>query len=236
MPHRGSCASTCSDLLILGISRPQIVASVTVRFSGRSSQRPQSRLARRLSGSAWRPPRDWTVRHRRSGRWPLTSLPTDSTGKTVACSRRSTRSLPPQILPCFQLLARTCKRPHRMSRGFACSATQSAAQCRQYPTTKLLVSLAFKPRLMRRPRRRNLPSSDRSWPSSQVSANFASRPAARPSQTGKPMGKRRFSAISTYSRQIPAFCRVWCHPTFGLFHRRFGQKSLYRLSRPLHYI
>ena len=37
MQHRGSCVSTCSDLLVLGISRPQIVASVTVRFSGGSS-------------------------------------------------------------------------------------------------------------------------------------------------------------------------------------------------------
>ena len=37
MSHRGSCVSTCPDLLVLGISRPQIVASVTVRFSGGSS-------------------------------------------------------------------------------------------------------------------------------------------------------------------------------------------------------
>ncbi|WP_211315514.1 hypothetical protein, partial [Roseicyclus mahoneyensis] len=32
------CVSTYSDLLVLGISRPQIVASVTVQFSGGSSQ------------------------------------------------------------------------------------------------------------------------------------------------------------------------------------------------------
>ncbi|PWK54903.1 hypothetical protein, partial [Roseicyclus mahoneyensis] len=34
------CVSTYSDLLVLGISRPQIVASVTVQFSGGSSVEP----------------------------------------------------------------------------------------------------------------------------------------------------------------------------------------------------
>jgi hypothetical protein len=35
--RRGSCVSTCSDLLVLWISRYQIVASITVRLSGGSS-------------------------------------------------------------------------------------------------------------------------------------------------------------------------------------------------------
>jgi len=51
MPRHGSCVSTCLFSSFLEISRLQIVASVTVRFSGGSShrhrQRPQTKPDRR---------------------------------------------------------------------------------------------------------------------------------------------------------------------------------------------